>query len=381
MKPCALIPTYNNARTLEATVLGARAQLPGVIVVDDGSTDGTREILDGLAGTEGITVLRHGKNRGKGAALRTGFLHAQEAGYSHAIAMDSDGQHLPGEIPRVLAACGDGLVIGKRDLTADGGYRRSRFGVKNSNFWVWVATGRRLPDTQSGFRAYPLDDVGKLRLVSTGYDLEIEVLVKAAWTGVAIESVPIRVLYPPREERVSHMRPVRDFLRIGRLNARLVFLRICLPAPYLGIIAQKRFFEMPLRKRISESFRELFLREPGSNGRIALSVGLGLFMGLAPIWGFQIAAVLLVAHATGLSKPVALVASHISVPVFIPAILYASLLLGRMALGQYEGAITSIHVTPSDLPAWILGSLILATATAVVGAALTWILLKCFRRS
>ncbi len=378
MKPCVLIPTYNNARTLEATVLGAKEQLPDVIVVDDGSTDGTRGILDGLAG---ITVLRHEKNRGKGAALRTGFEHARRAGFSHAVSIDSDGQHLPGEIPHVLAACGGGLVIGKRDLAADGGYRRSRFGLKNSNFWVWVATGLRLPDTQSGFRAYPLEDIGKLRLVSTGYDLEIEVLVKAAWTGVKIPSVPIRVLYPPREEHVSHMRPVLDFIRIGRLNTRLVFLRICLPAPYLGIIAQKRFYEMSLRKRIGESLKELFLREPGSNGRIALSVGLGLFMGLAPIWGFQIAAVLLVAHATGLSKPVALVASHISVPVFIPAILYASLLLGRMALGQYEGAITSIHLAPSDVPAWIVGSVILASVTAVVGAALTWALLMCFRRN
>ena len=100
-------------------------------------------------------------------------------------------------------------------------------------------------------------------------------------------------------------------------------------------------------------------------------------MGLAPIWGFQIAAVLLVAHATGLSKPVALVASHISVPVFIPAILYASLVLGRWALGRYD---PSIALDASDLPAWILGSLILAGAAAVVGTLTTWVLLKCFRK-
>jgi glycosyltransferase involved in cell wall biosynthesis len=374
MKPCVLIPTYNNARTLEAAVRGAQEQLDDVVVVDDGSTDDTAQIL---AGMTGITVLRHERNRGKGAALRTGFAHAVASGYTHAVTMDSDGQHVAAEIPRLLAGDESALVIGSRDLKASGGYRRSRFGLKNSNFWFWVATGLRVPDTQSGMRRYPLSSIDRLRLRTTGYDLEIEVMVKAAWIGVPIESVPIDVIYPPREERVSHMRPVLDFLRIGRLNARLVFLRICLPAPYLGIIARKRFYAMPIRHRIRESFQELFLREPGSPKRIALSVGLGLFMGLAPIWGFQIAATLLVAHWTGLSKPVAVVASHVSVPVFIPAILYASLLLGRLALGRYD---PTIALDASDLPAWVVGSLILASATAIVGALITYVLVRCLKR-
>ena len=378
MKPCVIIPTYDNARTLEGVVRGALAQLPDVIVVDDGARDETAAIL---ATIEGATILRHEQNRGKGAALRTGFAHAIEHGFTHAVAIDSDGQHVPAEIKKLLGEDEDALVIGARDLKAAGGYKRSRFGMKNSNFWMWVATGLRLPDTQSGMRCYPLAAIDRLRLATTGYDLEIEVLVKAAWTGVPIASVDTEVIYPPREERVSHMRPVLDFIRIGRLNTRLVFLRICLPAPYLGIIAQRRFHEMPIRKRISASFRELFLNEPGTAERIALSVGMGLFFGLAPIWGFQIAAVLLVAHTTGLSKPVALVASHISIPIFIPAILYASLLLGRLALGEYDGSITSIDLAPSDIPAWILGSFLLATAAAVAGTIVTWILVKCFRKS
>ena len=378
MKPCVIIPTYDNARTLEGVVCGALEQLPDVIVVDDGARDETAAIL---ATIPGATILRHEKNRGKGAALRTGFAHAIEQGFTHAVAIDSDGQHVPSEIGKLLSEDADALVIGSRDLKGAGGYKRSRFGMKNSNFWTWVATGLRLPDTQSGMRCYPLAAIDRLRLVTTGYDLEIEVLVKAAWTGVPIASVPTEVIYPPREERVSHMRPVIDFLRIGRLNTRLVFLRVCLPAPYLGIIAQRRFYEMTLRKRISASFRELFLNEPGTAERIALSVGLGLFFGLAPIWGFQIAAVLLVAHATGLSKPVALVASHISIPIFIPAILYASLLLGRLALGEHDGAITSIELAPSDVPAWILGSFLLAAGAAVAGTIVTWILVKCFRKS
>jgi len=142
---------------------------------------------------------------------------------------------------------------------------------------------------------------------------------------------------------------------------------------------RKKFYAMSVGERLRTSFVDLFLREPGPPRRVALSVGLGLFMGLAPIWGFQIAATLLVAHVTGLSKPTAVVASHISIPVFIPAILYASLLLGRAALGEHAGEITTIDLTPADFPAWIVGSLLLATAAAVVGGLLTYLVLRCVR--
>jgi glycosyltransferase involved in cell wall biosynthesis len=380
MEVCVVIPAYDNARTLDAVVRGAREHGTRVIVVDDGSRDETAEIL---ARVEGIEVARHERNRGKGAALRTGFARALAAGCSHAVTVDADGQHPPGEIARFIAAARAeplALILGERDLAAAGAGFGSRLGRRNSNFWTWVETGLRLPDTQSGYRCYPLAEVDRLRLKTRGYDFEIEVLVKAAWTGVPIRSIPCRVVYLPVGERVSHMRPVLDFFRIALLNTRLVFLRICLPAPFLHILALRRFHELPWRSRLREALAEIFVREPGSSGRIALSAGLGFFMGLAPIWGFQIAATLLASHITGLSKSVAVVAAHISFPFLVPAIIYGSLLLGRFVLGQRGGEITTLDIAPADLPAWILGSLILATLVAVFGGALTYVVVAGVRR-
>jgi len=370
IRRCLVLPTYNNGATIAAAVSDARRIAP-VIVVDDGSTDETAAILRTI---DGILVETHPRNRGKGAALKTGFRRALAEGYTHAVTLDTDGQHPADMAERIFD---DALVIGARDLVAAGAGFGSRIGVKNSNFWTWVETGLRLPDTQSGLRCYPLARIDELRLVTTGYDFEIEVLVKAAWAGIPIRSVAVDVLYP--DDRVSHMRPFLDFLRIARLNVRLVLLRLCLPAPYLDVIVRRRFHDLPLTQRFRASFVHLFVREPGPPRRVAYSVALGLFMGLAPIWGFQIAATLLVAHVTGLSKPTAVVASHISIPIFIPAILYASLVLGRVALGEHDGPLTSIELTPADFPAWIVGSLLLATAAAVVGGTLTYLLLRCLR--
>lgn len=375
-----VVPAYDNARTLEAVVRGAREHGVRVIVVDDGSRDATPEIL---ARVEGVEVVRHERNRGKGAALRSGFARALAAGCSHAVTVDADGQHPPEEIARFVAAARaepTALILGDRDLAAAGAGLGSRLGRRNSNFWTWVETGLRLPDTQSGYRCYPLAAVDRLRLRTRGYDFEIEVLVKAAWTGVPIRSIACRVVYLPPGQRVSHMRPVLDFLRIAWLNTRLVFLRICLPAPFLHVLALRRFHEMPRRARLREAFAEIFVREPGSTTRIALSAGLGFFMGLAPIWGFQIAATLLAAHVTRLSKSVAVVAAHISFPFLVPVIIYASLLLGRFVLGQRTGEITTLDIAPADVPAWILGSLILATLAAVVGGALTFLAVAGVRR-
>ncbi len=384
MKPCVLIPTFDNPRTLEAVVRDARAHCPDVIVVDDGSKEAMQLALRQVEGA-GVTVFRHERNRGKGAALKTGFREARRLGFTHAVTLDADGQHLPHEIPLFLEAAvrhPETLFLGSRDLEAAGAGPGSRFGRKVSNFWTFVETGLRLPDTQTGFRCYPLQAIGSLHLTTDGYDFEVEVLVKAAWAGIPIASMPIGVRYFQGDDRVSHLRPVADFLRIGWLNTHLVALRICLPAPYLELRCRREFHEMPWWRRWRGTFAELFLREPGSPERIALSVGLGLFLGIAPVWGFQIALTLLAAHALGLSKPISVAASNVSFPLMIPPILYASLLVGRFALGLAgeTRSIATLRLAPSDVPAWVVGSFILAFLTAVTGAGLTYLLLAGRRR-
>lgn len=389
--PCVLIPTYNNCRTLEQVVRESVEHAP-VIVVDDGSTDATAAILAGLA-TEmnRVTVVTHPQNRGKGRALVTGFEHALAAGFTHAITIDSDGQHLPEDIPRFLDAIPEhpkALLLGARDLIAAGAGRGSRFGCAVSNFWTWVETGHRLPDTQTGFRCYPLDTICELALDRSSYDFEIEVMVKASWTGVPLESVPIQVRYFEGEDRVSHMRPVVEFLRISWLNTRLCTQRCCFPKPYLAQRSQRQFQSLSFFERLRESFRELFIREPGTPGRVAASVGLGLFMGLTPLWGLQIALTIVLSHLLGLSKTIAVVASNISFPLTIPPILYGSLVLGRLALGYEDlGDETqvahwpSLEVSTADFWPWVLGSFLLAAITAVVGSITTYVLIKSFKRA
>ena len=386
-KPCVLVPTYNNARTLVEVVRDAAAHAP-VIVVDDGCTDETAELLaaelrealkKGREALSELTVLTHEENRGKGQALVTGFLHARQAGFTHAITIDSDGQHLAEDIPRFLQASEekpDALILGNRDLEAAGAGFGSRFGRTFSNFWVFVETGHRLPDSQTGFRSYPLETICSLHLDTKGYDFEFEILVKASWSGVPLASAPVQVRYFAGDERVSHFRPFADFWRISKLNTRLCFLRVCFPLPYLGLRSRRRFHELGFRERLKQSFVELFVREPGSPRRIAGSVGLGLFMGIVPFWGLQIALTIMLSHVFNASKTIAVVAANISFPLMIPPILYASLVLGRMALGNGERVAdwSTLELTPSDFWAWVLGSFILATIVAVAGALITYLI-------
>jgi glycosyltransferase involved in cell wall biosynthesis len=381
VRPCILIPTYDNVGTIAGVVEAALGVGLAVLVVNDGASDGTAELL---RATPGITLLEHARNRGKGAALRTGFEAAWRAGFTHAVTLDSDGQHDPEWVPRFVAAAREDplrLVLGNRDLAAAGAGRGSIWGRRNSNFWTWVETGLRLPDTQTGFRCYPLEALRARHFVRSGFDFELEVIVKLAWSGVPVHSIPIPVRYFTGGERVSHMKPLRDFLRIARMNTSLAAARICFPPPYLELATRSQFMALPRLERVRASFRELFVREPGSSGRIAVSAGVGFFIGLSPIWGYQILLTLLASHKLRLSKTVALLSAHVSLPPFIPIIVYASLVIGRVLLGEEGGpAPTSLDVAPRDLPAWVLGSFSLAAAAGLVGGTLVYLLVSSARR-
>lgn len=221
-----VIPVYNHEGMVREVVEKALTLSLPVFVVDDGATDGS---YDRIQDVSGIRILRHPENRGKGAALRTGFAAAAEVA-DWAIALDADGQHDPAEAPAMMRAIPPGtrpIVIGKRRGMAGADVPwTSRFGRGFSNFWVRMSGGPCLSDTQSGFRIYPLPETLRLNVRARRYQFEVEVLAKAHWAGIPVKEVGIGVEYRPGSQRISHFHPFVDFMRNTLVFARLIPQRI-----------------------------------------------------------------------------------------------------------------------------------------------------------
>ena len=228
---CAIvIPAYNHGAQVRKVVEKClQFRLP-VVVVDDGSTDSTSDVLASLSG---VTVIHHKKNEGKGASLLTGFAAVLRLA-DWAITIDADGQHDPEDIFSLARAIPEGqrpLVIGKRE---EMGHKNvpwtSRWGRRFANFWVWASCGRWLSDSQSGFRVYPLPETLHLKTKAKRFQFEVEVLVRAVWFGIPIIEAPVHAIYGPPEERVSHFRPWLDFWRNTQTFSRLIATRILIPS-------------------------------------------------------------------------------------------------------------------------------------------------------
>jgi glycosyltransferase involved in cell wall biosynthesis len=217
-----LIPALNCGASIRAVVERARHHVPDVLVVSDGSTDAT--VAEAMAA--GAQVVTHAHPCGKGAALLTGMRALAAQGVRRVVTMDGDGQHLGEEIPALLAASAaapDTLIIGMRrfeDITAPA---IKLFGNRFANRWVEIACGQALPDTQSGFRVYPLRSTLALRVRARHFAFETEVLIRAVRSGMRIQSVPVRVYYPPIAERTSHFRGFVDTVRIIFVVLGLIF--------------------------------------------------------------------------------------------------------------------------------------------------------------
>lgn len=226
-KICVLIPTYNNGSTVVGVVRRTHRFIDDIIVVVDGSTDDTVERLASLEFV--ITIVFYTKNKGKGYALKQGFRKARSMGFSSVLTLDADGQHYPENIPLLMKQyknnCGC-IVLGSRALEQENMPRKNTFANRFSNFWFTVQTGVRLPDTQTGMRIYPLDKMRHTALLTNRYEAELELLVFMSWAGTKIIPVAVDVYYPPKNERISHFKPFRDFTRISILNTFLCLLAI-----------------------------------------------------------------------------------------------------------------------------------------------------------
>lgn len=320
-KACILLPTYNNAETIAAVVKASLLETTHVLVVNDGSTDNTLSVLQGLP----IQLITYERNRGKGYALRQGFSYAIQQGYDYVITIDTDGQHYPEDCKaffEVLEKNPGSLLIGSRNLSHENVPGKSSFGNKFSNFWFKIETGKVMPDTQSGFRLYPVFRYKDSKFFTRKYEFEIEIIVRSSWMGIEVLPVPIRVYYPKPEDRVSHFRPFKDFSRISVLNTVLVLIAFLYIKPRDLVLR-------PLREKgIKRGLKELLFDPHETVFTRAASVGFGIFMGIVPIWGFQLLVGIPAAVAMRLNKTLFIVAANISI--FPPIIWAASLATGKL---------------------------------------------------
>lgn len=237
-----VIPAFNEAATVRDVALRARRQCPHVIVVDDGSTDGTSGVLAGLA----VIVLRNEKNLGKAGSLCRGFERALAEGATGIITLDADGQHAPEEIPLFLASSQDdpkAFLLGarRRDQRKTSFWRYSANRV--ADFWIGLAAGVSIDDSQSGFRLYPAAllramDVPHER--SRSFVFESEILIEAARRAMVIRNISITVI-PRSGPCPSHFRPVLDIVKITRMVAWKILSRGLCPRELWRTLRGDRF--------------------------------------------------------------------------------------------------------------------------------------------
>lgn len=374
LKCCVIIPTYNNEKTIEGVIQSTLEYCNDVIVVNDGCTDNTKLILEKYPT---LHIVTHPHNLGKGMGLRNGFKKAVELGFDYAISIDSDGQHYPKDfilfLEKIEKEPGS-LIIGARNMTVENVPNKSTFGNKFSNFWYWAETGISLPDTQSGYRLYPVQRLKNIWLFTTKFELEIEVIVKSAWHNIPVISIPVSVYYAPANERVSHFIPSRDSTRISFLNTYLVILALLFWRPVMLI-------RKLTLKNLKKLWKEEVIAAQESASIKAISVGVGLFFGIVPIWGFQFALAILAAVFFKLNKAIVGLTAQISIPPMIPFILYASVKMGEWVCGEQVDIDLNKFLTIETLKnlyIYYVGATVLSVIAGVLGWLLTLIILKLF---
>jgi len=253
---------------------------------------------------------------------------------------------------------------------------KSSFGNNFSNFWYWVETGYKMDDTQSGFRLYPVKALSKLNFITRKFEFEIEVIVRAAWKGIKICAVPVKIYYEEKGKRISHFRPFKDFSRISVLNTVLVTIAFLYIKP--RDLVRKLFNKEGRRKLMEQLFHP-----DDSHFKKAASIGFGVFMGIIPIWGFQMLTALALSVVFRLNKALVIVAANISIPPFIPFILYLSHLTGKFWMGanaidlDFSRDITLADIHNSFMQ-YLVGAITLSAVAGLSMGIVSWLLLELF---
>ena len=359
-RPVVLVPTFNNAGTL-GDVLERVGQLGiATFVINDGSTDETAHILRQIGS---VTVLTHPSNQGKAAALRSGFIAAAQNGFTHAVTIDADGQHDPEQIPTMLEmalAHPEAIILGVRDERGPGYPFRSRFGRRFSNYLLWLESGLIVRDSQCGMRIYPLQWTISAECAAGRYGFETEILARAAWAEGSVVQSEINCRYLPREQRVSHFRPVVDSARAIKMHARLLRLAVKRHAPHLS----------PTR-----AWRQMRSR-PESRNQFAAGLALGVFIACLPIYGVQGIVSLVVARLFKMNPLAALAGSQLSMPPLSAVLIFVSVATGHLIVhgtwpdpALLHAAHGTWHITAmfrAVILDWIVGGVLLGVALAAL---------------
>jgi glycosyltransferase involved in cell wall biosynthesis len=378
-----VIPLFNHGKSVRTVVEQALAAGWPVLVVDDGSTDGGAARLVDLD----CRLLILPGNRGKGAAILAGAAWAVEHGFAAIVTVDADGQLDPAEAGKLAeAAAGQwpAIVVGARRMDKDNAPGASRFGRAFSNFWVRLECGRELPDTQSGYRLYPVKELLALKTGCCRYDFEVEILTRAAWAGLPILAVEVAVHYPAASERESHFHQLKDNFRLTCLHTRLV-CRALWPWPHKLLLAggpEKVKEERQARWALLHPgrFVKILCREHNSALHLAAAAWMGIFLGTLPLIACHTVVLLYVCHRLHLNKLTAVTASQLCMPPLVPVLsiqIGYFLRHGRLLLDlNWQTMVVQI---PQRLWEWLLGSLLLGPLFGLLVGGLLYFVIKRLR--
>lgn len=406
LRAAVVVPTYNNASTLRRVLDEIGRHRLTIIVVNDGSDDHTRHLLGDWtrADEHRRFVLTHQRNRGKAQALLTGFDFARDAGFTHAVTIDSDGQLDPADIPRLLDAARAhprSVVVGSRRYDLAGYPGKNRLGRVLSNLAVKLECGHRLSDTQCGLRVYPLALLSEVRCVYGRYAFETEFLTRAAWAGAGVVQCPVACRYTlPDAPRVTHFRPWIDTLHGLRLHARLL-LRAALPIPHARTWHDADAPPRVLAEGGARWRRVLNWLNPlkawrgmrrGDIDRAELSTGLGfgVFIGMLPVYGLHTLLCLYTAARLHLNPHVTVAGSALyATPPQGLVMIALSIMTGQFIMHGQLVALAELNLSGLSwfeiagrfYLEWLVGSLVVGLVFAVLSGLAAYVLFGMIRPS
>lgn len=369
MRPLSIlivIPAHNHGTTLPAVVHAAMATGYDLLVIDDGSKDDT---LQSIAGCQCRTV-RFKNHRGKGAVLLEGAKQAANLGHDTLISIDADARCNPADIHYLVEKAQTSqipcVVLGARHGFQDDAAKPTPLRKTSVNFWVRLECGLEVPDIESTLRLYPVKELLAQNFTPGRYGFTIESLVKLAWSGIPVSSVPVSALRDPSQKQDT----LANTLRLAFLHSRLVLRRL-LPWPHQKLIEQE-----PLPKKIYATLTQNPLKVLGQSCRehtspfwLATAVWLGIFMGALPLLTIHTIAIIYVAHRLHLNKVAAVAASQFCMPPVVPVLCIQMgyyLRKGDLLLDfSWQPWLLGIH---ERLWEWLIGSLLVGPLLGLIGA-------------